>query len=425
MAAPASVDDRHDLGSEFGGVVVDLERVPNAGDDLGGAHLGHQRDVHLGVDHRDQARLDVVMDDRFDDVREAAKGHAVTLAGQDDLSEVAVSTRLVDEGGDPATESGHVVASFEHGDDLGRERVDRIGEEVFLVLVVLVEAGPGDVGTLGDVVAGDGVKALVEGEFDDGALKGCFGASNAPVFRGNPPHNRQFVRYQMTCQEVRHSGWSSGTSRPASHLLFDVTDVLCQHYTLDMPKVVDHEERRAAIASAAADLIAEVGLEAATMKGIAERADVTTGAVTHYFDSKDDVIFAALLLVDRSMQLRLEAGLEVDRPLVDVVLSDLPNDAESLRNWRVWRVFSDAATRSERLREYHRSSSIAWVEAVSAMLADHFGCTPQRARLDAELLLAVVDGIGSDASVDPDSWPIERQRGLIEHCLAKLGREAS
>ena len=63
-----------------------------------------------------------------------------------------------------------------------------------------------------------------------------------------------------------------------------------------MPKVVDHEERRSVIASAAADLIAEVGIEAATMKGIAVRAYVTTGAVTHYVDSKDEVILAALLL---------------------------------------------------------------------------------------------------------------------------------
>ncbi len=188
-----------------------------------------------------------------------------------------------------------------------------------------------------------------------------------------------------------------------------------------MPKVVDHEERRTVIASAAADLIAEVGIEAATMKGIAVRAHVTTGAVTHYFDSKDEVILAALLLVDSSMQLQLEAALELDQPPVDVILSGLPNDAESLRNWKVWRIFSDVASRSEALLADYRSSSTAWIEAVITLLARHFDCTPEQAGLDAELILAVIDGIGGEASVDPISWPIKRQRRLLEHCFEKLG----
>ena len=69
-----------------------------------------------------------------------------------------------------------------------------------------------------------------------------------------------------------------------------------------MPKIVDRVERRAAIAAAAADAIADEGIEAVTMKGIAARAGVTTGAVTHYFDDKQEVILAALLFVDAAMR---------------------------------------------------------------------------------------------------------------------------
>jgi hypothetical protein len=41
------------------------------------------------------------------------------------------------------------------------------------------------------------------------------------------------------------------------------------------------------------------------------------------------------------------------------------------------------------------------------------------ARLDAELIVAVVDAIGEAACVDPDDWPVARQRQLLEHCLAQ------
>ena len=46
------------------------------------------------------------------------------------------------------------------------------------------------------------------------------------------------------------------------------------------------------------------------MKGIAARAGVTTGAVTHYFNDKDEVILAALLFVDAAMRSRLDVALE-------------------------------------------------------------------------------------------------------------------
>ena len=96
-----------------------------------------------------------------------------------------------------------------------------------------------------------------------------------------------------------------------------------------MPKIVDHDERRATISTAAADLIAEEGIEAATMKRIGARAGGTTGAVTHYFVDKDDVVLAALLLVDGSMQRRFTTALETAATPVDALLAALPNDEET------------------------------------------------------------------------------------------------
>ena len=182
-----------------------------------------------------------------------------------------------------------------------------------------------------------------------------------------------------------------------------------------MPKIVDRVERRAAIAAAAADAIAEEGIEAVTMKGIAARAGVTTGAVTHYFDDKDDVILAALLFVDTAMRTRLEFALERGESLVDALLVALPNEPESRRDWRVWRVFTDAASRSEVLMSHYRAANTAWLDIAAQVLAEQLD--RKLDERDAQLVVAVVDSIGDTASADPTSWPIERQRQLLERCL--------
>jgi TetR/AcrR family transcriptional regulator, transcriptional repressor of bet genes len=58
------------------------------------------------------------------------------------------------------------------------------------------------------------------------------------------------------------------------------------------PKI-DHDERRILIATAACEVILEVGLENSKLSDIATRAGVTTGAVQHYFKSKEELLFFA------------------------------------------------------------------------------------------------------------------------------------
>ena len=190
-------------------------------------------------------------------------------------------------------------------------------------------------------------------------------------------------------------------------------------YARAVPKIVDHDERRATIAAAAADVIAAEGIERTTLKHIACRAGVTTGSVTHYFAGKDEVIVAALLQADAAMQHRLDAASDLGKAPVGRLLDTLPHDDASRRDWLVSRAFADAAIRSETLRRHHRQSKTHWLATAAESVAEQAGCTIEDARLDAELIVAVVDAIGEAACVDPDDWPVARQRQLLEHCLAR------
>jgi AcrR family transcriptional regulator len=60
-----------------------------------------------------------------------------------------------------------------------------------------------------------------------------------------------------------------------------------------LPKVVDAEEKRTAIAYAAWSVIADRGLPAATLRAVAAEAQMSMGAVQHYFDSKESMLLYA------------------------------------------------------------------------------------------------------------------------------------
>ncbi|KIC09634.1 TetR family transcriptional regulator [Leisingera sp. ANG-M1] len=53
------------------------------------------------------------------------------------------------------------------------------------------------------------------------------------------------------------------------------------------------ESRQEALILATLELVAEKGVRGATVRGIAERADVTQGLIRHYFSSKEELIVAA------------------------------------------------------------------------------------------------------------------------------------
>ena len=61
-----------------------------------------------------------------------------------------------------------------------------------------------------------------------------------------------------------------------------------------VPKRVDHQARRLAIAEAIFAVIGSRGLEAVSLRDVAAQAGVSMGAVQHYFDSKEEMLLFAL-----------------------------------------------------------------------------------------------------------------------------------
>lgn len=186
-----------------------------------------------------------------------------------------------------------------------------------------------------------------------------------------------------------------------------------------MPKIVDHAAERKTIAQAAIGVISASGLEAARLRDVAAAAEVTTGAVTHYFESKDALLEATLTeLADRLCERLAEApkGRVAPDDLVEFCLSILPVDEENRQGWRSWLSFWGRAIVNPRLRRLHQRAYARF----TANLAPVSGANAARARDLADAIIAVVDGIGIRATLEPREWPPERQRRALRTLLLPL-----
>lgn len=197
-----------------------------------------------------------------------------------------------------------------------------------------------------------------------------------------------------------------------------------------MPKVVDADARRREILEATWVVIAREGLEAATMRRIAEAAGCTTGLVTHYFESKDQILIAALREVHEAAGRRMRAHLGAKSALaaLEAVLREaLPLDEQRVHEWRVWLTFWGQALSSRALVREQRDRYDEWRRIVRALLL--------RARLAGELdpdadvnscvdeTVALVDGLGIQAVFEPGRLTPARLRALIREHVRQLRRD--
>ena len=116
-----------------------------------------------------------------------------------------------------------------------------------------------------------------------------------------------------------------------------------------MPKIVDHEQRRDEIALIACRVVARHGFEQATIVRIARAAGCTTGMIAHYFDTKQDIIVAALRLILRRIEDRLTQT-EGAADLLTLLSEALPLDPTRYMECAVWMAFWGQVPADKRLK---------------------------------------------------------------------------
>ncbi|MEV0615304.1 TetR/AcrR family transcriptional regulator [Nonomuraea sp. NPDC050404] len=167
-----------------------------------------------------------------------------------------------------------------------------------------------------------------------------------------------------------------------------------------MPKIVDHDERRREVLSAAGRVIVRDGIDAATSRAIAKEAGYSNGVLAHYFGDKDEILLSALRHSHERIRERLmrkAEGLTGLAALREVLLDNLPLDDERDRESRLEVSFWSRSLASERLAETQRAEAGELRAAVHDLLvqARDAGELSTDDGLDdlTERLLALVDGL--------------------------------
>lgn len=192
-----------------------------------------------------------------------------------------------------------------------------------------------------------------------------------------------------------------------------------------MPKVVDIDERRAALIDATSREIAARGLANVTLRSIARVNGWSTGIVTHYFTDKHELLMATFNeRADRSRR-NIEAATAAGVPLLDAAIeAALPLDEERMIDWRVYLAYMGAAVGERELRRLHRERQRRFAVTIADGIAEGVAARRFRRDLDAgeeaERLLALVNGMASQAVLDPDRWPADAQRRVVDAHLRTL-----
>lgn len=191
-----------------------------------------------------------------------------------------------------------------------------------------------------------------------------------------------------------------------------------------MARQADHNERRKLFAAAALAVIAREGLEGLTMREVAKEAGFTTGALTHYYQSKDELLIAAS-----------EAGADVVRPemddaamgasaraaLRDVLYAVLPTSPGMKAQWRFWVAFWERAAHSPQVQRVMRERYFEYTNRVATVIRRSQDQGETAREIDAERvareIIALIDGIGVQVMIGSRKFSNAVQRQYVDDLL--------
>jgi AcrR family transcriptional regulator len=166
------------------------------------------------------------------------------------------------------------------------------------------------------------------------------------------------------------------------------------------------DTRRTEIVEATWKLIGTIGLEKTTIRRIADEVECTTGLVTHYFASKDDLLLSAIhQMMGKSRARMLAASAEVQgvQRLRNLMLAALPLDEARLLEWRVWMAFWGRAYPAPRLRKEQQVRFSDWRRAIRSAVEDALAlgelAPSTSVETEANALVAMIVGLSVETIV--------------------------
>jgi TetR/AcrR family transcriptional repressor of bet genes len=195
-----------------------------------------------------------------------------------------------------------------------------------------------------------------------------------------------------------------------------------------MPKSIDHGKRRDDIALVACKVVAKHGFEQASVVRIARETGYTAGMIAHYFDSKQEIIVAALRLMLRRIEARLTQREGEPADLLAVLCEALPLDPERYMECAFWMVFVGQVSADKRLKRInawvHREYQRLFKRCLASGWSEWADWSPKLRDQTLASVVTFINGLTASAVASRSDWPAQRQIEQLSLQLAFLRRHA-
>ncbi|MCM3055312.1 TetR/AcrR family transcriptional regulator [Caldibacillus thermoamylovorans] len=191
-----------------------------------------------------------------------------------------------------------------------------------------------------------------------------------------------------------------------------------------MPKIVDHDNRKKAIAEATWQVILEQGMKGATVRNIARKAGLSLGALRHYFSTQEELLIYAMDLVKERVTERVEKialkNLPPKEMVLQMLLEIVPTNETTRAEMEVWLEFV-LYFRNKGNRESQNDGILEGIQKLLDSL--------DRARflkneidkdLETERLCALIDGLAIHAILNPERLTKERIISILAHHIDEI-----
>lgn len=178
-----------------------------------------------------------------------------------------------------------------------------------------------------------------------------------------------------------------------------------------MPRIVDHDQRRAQIARAFQRVLAAEGVANASFSRVAAEAGLSIGLIQHYFSGRNSLLryaYAdALDHLGARIRVRIRAGAAAGCPTAEILLDSLaellPLDEQRTMEYRVRQGLLAQSAHDPDLAELARRSGGAVLRHVTEVVQDGVRRGEVDGDVDAQcaarMILATVQGLAEQVTL--------------------------
>jgi AcrR family transcriptional regulator len=194
-----------------------------------------------------------------------------------------------------------------------------------------------------------------------------------------------------------------------------------------MPKKVNHDIRRQQVAEAAWRVIQKDGLEQASVRNIAQEANMSLGAMRHYFKTQSELwTFCMQMVIDRVTN-RIQSmtfSSNSEQMIYEIIDQVMPLDEERRAESEVWLAFISKSLVNPALHRLRQQSHALLHQMFRQIIDTLIEQKIAKANMDPALeslhLHALVDGFAVHGITQKEKITATQMQAVLRHYIKSL-----